>query len=205
MARFVVEAGHYAEIYADYKEFEPYNSRDGLLLVAQSASEEVLNELREGRCLMPVLLYAPSPTLDEIRSAFRAGCLDVLDWPSQEGDLAASLDEIIFDCDRRFSITQQIRAARQAVADLSQREMDVLSALVLGGSNKEIAARFGISPRTVEIHRANAYKKVGAKSTADAVRIGIFAGLVPEVSVNAVMPRLRISKKLRGRDNQSRN
>jgi DNA-binding CsgD family transcriptional regulator len=60
---------------------------------------------------------------------------------------------------------------------LTGRERDVLTHLVDGLSNKEIGRALGISPRTVEIHRANMMTKLGANSSPDAVRIGIYAGL----------------------------
>ena len=67
--------------------------------------------------------------------------------------------------------------AVKAVEGLSARELEVLMGLVQGASNKAIGRTLGISPRTVEIHRANLKRKLGAVSTADLVRIGIYAGI----------------------------
>ena len=66
-------------------------------------------------------------------------------------------------------------AARQAIALLSKRESEVLELLSAGCSNKEIARRLEISPRTVEIHRGNMMAKLGAGHPADAVRLWIDA------------------------------
>lgn len=60
---------------------------------------------------------------------------------------------------------------------LTPREMDVLTALVAGRSNKEIARDLGISHRTVEVHRASLMARLGARNLAEAVRIGLAAGL----------------------------
>lgn len=67
--------------------------------------------------------------------------------------------------------------AVKAVERLSTRELEVLIGLVRGASNKAIGRALGISPRTVEIHRSNLKRKLGAASTADLVRIGIYAGI----------------------------
>ena len=69
------------------------------------------------------------------------------------------------------------RLATLAVERLTARERDVLKGLVAGESNKAIARFLGISPRTVEIHRTNLKRKLGASSTADLVRIGIYSSL----------------------------
>jgi len=53
---------------------------------------------------------------------------------------------------------------------LSPREREVLDALIAGETSKEIARRFNLSPRTVEVHRAHILKKIGARNTADLLR-----------------------------------
>ena len=186
VANNVVALHHHAEIYESFSEFELHNPSGGLLLVAQEESEKVVEALGDGRCRMPVALYASSPTAKDVKRAFRAGVVDVLAWPSQDDDLATSLNALILDCEQRSAVIGEIAAAKRSVADLSRREAEVLAALVSGASNKEIGADLGISPRTVEIHRSNVLRKVGARSTAEAVRIGIYAGLVPEIAVSAV-------------------
>ncbi len=67
--------------------------------------------------------------------------------------------------------------ARGSLPALTPREMDVLTALVAGRSNKEIARELGISHRTVEVHRASLMARLGARNLAEAVRIGLAAGL----------------------------
>ena len=68
--------------------------------------------------------------------------------------------------------------ARKRVEMLTRRERDVLVRVVEGDSNKEIAQHLGISPRTVEIHRSGMLSRLNARSTADAVRIGLHSGLL---------------------------
>lgn len=186
MAKAIIAAGRHAEIYENYTEFENHGPRDGLLLIAEAVGKDVLKALTQGRCQMPTVLYASSLRVSDIKIALRAGFVDVLAWPSQGDDLGPWLEAISIECEGRNAVVAQISAAKRAVADLSRREAEVLSALVSGASNKVMATELGISPRTIEIHRANVLRKLGARSTADAVRIGIYAGLVPQISVSAV-------------------
>lgn len=69
----------------------------------------------------------------------------------------------------------RIADAKRAVAGLTPRQRDVLHGVLRGDSSKQIAHDLGISPRTVEIHRGSMLGRLGARTTADAVRIGIYA------------------------------
>ena len=66
------------------------------------------------------------------------------------------------------------------LARLTEREREVLEQLVIGRSNKESARELGISPRTVEIHRARVMEKMEAESLSHLVRLAIAAGLAPD-------------------------
>lgn len=79
------------------------------------------------------------------------------------------------------NLLPRIRIAQDVVSRLSDREKSTLALIVRGMSNKQIARELAISPRTVENHRANAFEKISARTTADAVRIGVYAGLDAEI------------------------
>jgi len=66
--------------------------------------------------------------------------------------------------------------AMKGIEQLTARERDVLAQLVAGASNKEAGRALGISPRTIETHRANIMHKLGAKNVADLVRIALAKG-----------------------------
>ena len=74
-------------------------------------------------------------------------------------------------------LKQQIGAAQTAVGGLTGRQRQVLRGLLEGESNKQIARHLGISPRTVEIHRRCLLDRLEARTTADAIRIAVYAGL----------------------------
>ena len=106
-----------------------------------------------------------------------SGAMDFLGWPCPPSDLTdmvTRLNQVAV----RIGPRERNRAkARRLVNLLSRREKDVLNGLVSGASNKEMARQLGISPRTVEIHRAAMMSRLNAQSAADAVRIGLYAGL----------------------------
>ena len=72
---------------------------------------------------------------------------------------------------RGESVTAKRPVERSSFDALTPRERDVLDQIVAGASNKEAGRQLGISPRTIEIHRARVMEKLGAKNTADLMRI----------------------------------
>jgi two-component system response regulator FixJ len=119
----------------------------------------------------------------EIETAVRsikAGAVDFIEKPFEAGELLDRLDGIAKD----FAVALQAKAAtwdaRRRVDALSPRERDVLERLLSGASNKHIARDLGLSPRTVEMHRARMLAKLGAATTVEAIEIGRRAGVRAE-------------------------
>src|SRR5690606_33545958 len=95
--------------------------------------------------------------------------------PLEMGSFARRLDELRAEADEHIESRRREVEARRSVALLSRREREVLELLSEGCSNKEIARRLEISPRTVEIHRGNMMTKLHAGHAADAVRLRLDA------------------------------
>jgi FixJ family two-component response regulator len=107
----------------------------------------------------------------------KAGAVDFLEascHPEQLLEAVASAMASIRDVAERDQAAEHIRAQ---VATLSVREREVLDGLLAGGTNKTIARDLGISPRTVEAHRARIMERLGAQSLPELVQIAIAAGL----------------------------
>ena len=107
----------------------------------------------------------------------KAGALDYLPLPLQPGRLGAMLERIDDEAAAQADARQRMIEARGRIRNLSAREREVLDWLAQGSSNKAIARELEISPRTVEIHRANMMAKLGANHAAEAVRLKLEANL----------------------------
>jgi len=140
-------------------------------------AEESLEVIRAQNGYLPVAFYSENPSSQKIVSAMLSGALDYLDWPFSPEALDRSVDRLRRHGEKFARVERRKAEARQLIATLTPRERDVLEGLLEGESNKEMAKRLGLSPRTVEIHRANMMTRLAAQSTSDAVRIGIYGGL----------------------------
>jgi len=111
--------------------------------------------------------------------AMKAGAVDFIQKPFN----AKAMLESTKNAMRRVAEPQQADAmaaqARACLHSLSRREREVLQGLLTGLPNKTIAHELGISPRTVEIHRARLMEKMRARSLSELVRLGLAAGLQP--------------------------
>jgi two-component system response regulator FixJ len=109
--------------------------------------------------------------------AMKAGAADFIEKPFDDAVLLGAIRSAL---DARPAIQGDNSAKTEAearLAELSPRERDVLRGLVAGKINKVIAHDLGISPRTVEVYRANLMAKTGARSMSELMRIALAAGL----------------------------
>lgn len=168
----------HAEIYEDTSEFLRIMPSGGaVLMVEQRELGDFLAALRGRGRYYPLSLYSDAPQPDMVVRAMREGALDYLRWPFEPDLLDDALRRLGDEGDRRRKVEVARARAHASVEQLTGRERDVLISLLHGNSNKQIAAELDLSPRTVEIYRKNVMRKLDARSTPDAVRIGIYAGL----------------------------
>lgn len=126
---------------------------------------------------LPCICYAEQPDPRQVALAVLTGAIDYLPWPLGRDELRHALLDA---GDRaRLMSTGKLReaVARSRLERLTRREREVLEAVACGLSNRKIGETLAISPRTVEIHRANMLAKLGANHTAEAIRIAIEASL----------------------------
>jgi FixJ family two-component response regulator len=110
--------------------------------------------------------------------AMKAGATDWLEAPCKEAELLAAVASALAGVQGTMVADRASELARTHVAEMTGRERDVLLGLVVGETNKVIARRLGISPRTVEMHRAHVMERLGARTLSEAVLLAASAGLV---------------------------
>jgi len=138
---------------------------------------EVQQELNTRGITMPVIVLTGHGDVAVAVKAMRAGAVDFLEKPF---DTEALVDAIRRAFERISSARDVMARAADAtvvLGALSEREREVLEGLAQGFPNKTIAYDLGISPRTVEVHRAHIMTKLGARSLSEALRIAFAAGL----------------------------
>ncbi|HEY1364858.1 MAG TPA: response regulator FixJ [Xanthobacteraceae bacterium] len=139
---------------------------------------ELLQRLQERRLGIPVIVITGHGDVPLAVEAMKSGAMDFLEKPFDDEVLLASVRAALHRHDRD-SARQAERAEIEArLATLSNREREVLDGLVAGLANKQIAYDHGISPRTVEIYRANLMTKMHASGLSDLVRMALVAGIL---------------------------
>lgn len=125
--------------------------------------------------MLAVVVVGEFPAPSQIVQAIKIRALDYLSSPVDVAQLECCLTRISWEVLRASSAHQQRIEAKELISGLSAREREVLRLLAAGHNNKVIAGELGISPRTVETHRANMMAKLGAKHSAKAVRLQLVA------------------------------
>jgi FixJ family two-component response regulator len=107
--------------------------------------------------------------------AIQLGSIDFLEKPFEMAQMVDAVQKAIsLDRQRREAGNGREEILRR-FATLTPRETEVMEQIVLGAANKEVAARLGLSPKTVEVHRANVMRKTRANSLAELVRMHVAA------------------------------
>jgi two-component system response regulator FixJ len=145
---------------------------------------EVQRELRGRGILFPVIVMTGHGDISTSVQAMKGGAVDFIEKPFEKAVLIAALEQGFDRLSRSGPAKVRGEEAKVKLAALTAREKDVLEGLARGLPNKTIGYDLGISPRTVEIHRANLMTKLGVASLSDALRIAFSAGLGEETEVS---------------------
>jgi FixJ family two-component response regulator len=140
---------------------------------------DILKELHAEEYPAPIFMISGQGDIAMAVDAIRHGALDFIEKPFRGKEIVARVEDAVGVFARR-----QAEGARPAPLHfpgrepLSPRERGVLGSLTSGASNKEAGRQLGISPRTIEYHRANIMKKLGAKNATELIRIVLAASRV---------------------------
>jgi FixJ family two-component response regulator len=176
-------------LFASAIHVEPFETIDELVLCwpraeailvddRDEAIEELIDLMAEQGRWLPLIAFSEAPSTDRIVRAVLAGAVDYLEWPCEPAQVIGALIGAESTGQALGSLKLREARARSRVRRLTKREREVLAGVAGGLSNRLIGERLEISPRTVEIHRANMLTKMGAQHTSEAIRIAIEASLV---------------------------
>lgn len=136
---------------------------------------EVLRTLdARGSALVPVMVTGKGDISAAV-DAMKAGALEFLEKPVSDAKLLEVIDQALARATAASNDAEQRTLAMRRMASLTKRQHQILDLIIEGHANKEIAARLGISQRTVESHRALIMKHMGASSFAELVRLAAAA------------------------------
>jgi FixJ family two-component response regulator len=135
---------------------------------------DILKELHGEDYPAPIFMISGQGDIAMAVDAIKSGALDFIEKPFRGSEIVARLDEAIGAFARRQaegSASDITSLHFPGKEPLTRREREVLEQFIAGASNKEAGRHLGISPRTIEDHRANIMKKLGARNAADLIRI----------------------------------
>jgi two-component system response regulator FixJ len=141
---------------------------------------ELLKRMKAGQSRFPILIMTGHGDVPLAVEAMKLGAVDFLEKPFEDDRLTGMIEAAIRRAEpaaKDDAVTQDI-AAR--IATLSPRERQVMEGLIAGLSNKLIARDYDISPRTIEVYRANVMTKMQAGSLSELVRLAMRAGLLKD-------------------------
>ena len=138
---------------------------------------ELVRKLKADAAACPVILMTGHGDVALAVEAMKAGAVDFIEKPFEDEALLRAIGEALQAQSAAPADETVKRDAEARLVDLSPRERDVLRGLVAGKINKVIAHDLGISPRTVEVYRANLMAKTNVRSMSELMRIAIAAGL----------------------------
>ena len=125
----------------------------------------------------PIIFLTGKGDIPTSVRAMKAGAIDFLTKPVKEKDLLYAIAQAEIDDAKARQIGAELAAIKAKIATLTHREREVLSHVVAGRLNKQIAADLGTVEKTIKVHRGRMMEKLGVRSVADLVRLAEKAGI----------------------------
>ena len=132
---------------------------------------EMQRLLAERGVKLPVIVLTAHGDVDSARAAFKANAVDFLEKPFDDAALLTAIESARARARARLARTTVQATQDRTLASLTPREREVLELITRGHHNREVGERLGISPRTVEVHKARLMTKLGARTLSDLIRL----------------------------------
>jgi FixJ family two-component response regulator len=185
VARLLKSAGHRVEMFGSAEEFLRCPHRDGpgcLILDFQMPGQsglELQKVLAEAEYTLPVIFVSGHSDIPISVKAMKAGAGDFLTKPFRDTDLLEAVRLSLAKDRAARALRDEVQDTRQRLHTLTAREREVLSLVVAGRLNKQIAYELGISEKTVKVHRGRVMEKMRAESVAELVVLAERIGISP--------------------------
>ncbi len=137
---------------------------------------ELLERLNEKAAMMPAVVITGHGDVPMAVAAMKAGAVDFIEKPFEDEILVEAIKKAASRLGETVNPVEDVAVLRSRLDELSERERQVLAAVVAGLPNKTIGYDLAISPRTVEVHRANIMSKMQARSLPELVRMTMSLG-----------------------------
>lgn len=140
------------------------------LRMPEMSGLELQQQLAEAGCDVPLIFLTAHGDVPAAVNAMQAGAVDFVQKPFNPDRFLHSLRKAIRLAGEQYVVRQSRLSIQRRLQQLTARERDVLNGLVNCRTSKEIAKALGLSPKTVDVHRANVMRKMGVDSSAELVR-----------------------------------
>lgn len=141
---------------------------------------ELLKRMKSDQSRFPIVIMTGHGDIPLAVEAIKLGAVDFLEKPFEDDRLIAVIEAAIRQGEPAAKNEAVTRDIVSRIATLSPRERQVMDGLIAGLSNKLIARDYDISPRTIEVYRANVMTKMQASSLSELVRLALRAGLLKD-------------------------
>ncbi len=141
---------------------------------------ELLKRLRASKSVFPVVIMTGHGDVPLAVEAMKLGAIDFLEKPFEDDRIIGMIEMALRQAEASAQGEAMTHDIASRIATLSPRERQVMDGLVAGLSNKQIARDYEISPRTIEVYRANVMTKMQAGSLSELVRLAIRAGALKD-------------------------
>lgn len=132
---------------------------------------ELLNQLADRQWCLPVIIVTGHGDVPMAVRAMKCGAVDFLQKPYNDQHLLDRIQQALDICKERRRSRDELAKIRSSYLQLTPREREVAALVVAGKANKVIAINLGLSPKTIEVHRANVMLKMQANSLSELVQM----------------------------------
>ena len=177
VCRLLMDCRIHSEPFETVAEFAEHMPSQGLVLYCDERGDMAqLVEALEQRSWLPVIAYAHQPDIQRVVRAMQAGAASYVGFPIDPAEIMAEYGKLQGSFAARLAQRKRASTARRRLDTLSNRERQVLGCMLDYGTSKEIARFLGISPRTVEAHRANLMVRLDVRTATQAIRVAVEGG-----------------------------